>query len=323
MKLDRLSHFAAVVETGSFTGAARRLSVTKAVVSAHVARLEEELGTALLTRTTRQIGVTDAGRMLYERSQTILREADEAVSEIAQSLTEPRGLLRVTAPNDYGEAVLMPLVAQFRELHPACRVELDLGDSLKDIQSGDWDMAVRLGWPVDSSLKSRRIGTFRQYLVARSDRAPLPDHPEQLPDYPFIANSALPDPYGWRFFDAAGLECAVRVATPVAAVNSTPALLCGALHGIGLAVLPDFLVDEPLRDGRLQHVLPDWTLRSGGVHIVYPPVRFRLPKVRKFAEMLIAAETRWQHACNSGNDLSHSPAIQEDVPRTVPPAGRV
>lgn len=300
MKLDRLAHFAAVVETGSFTNAAGRLGVTKAVVSAHVARLEEELGTALLTRTTRQIGVTDAGRTLYERSRTILREAEEAVSEISQSLTEPRGLLRVTAPNDYGETLLMPLVAQFRKRYPACRVELDLGDSLNDIQSGDWDMAVRLGWPLDSSLKSRRIGTFRQYLVARSDMAPLPDHPEQIPDHPFIANSALPDPHGWRFVDASGVECAVRVSAPVAAVNTTPALLCGALHGIGLAVLPDFLVDTPLRDGRLRHVLPDWRLRSGGVHIVYPPVRFRLPKVIKFAEMLIGAEIHRRHSHGSG-----------------------
>ena len=299
MKLDRLVHFAAVVETGSFTAAARRLGVTKAVVGAHVARLEEELGTALLTRTTRQIGVTDAGRMLHERSRTILREAEEAVSEISQSLTEPRGLLRVTAPIDYGEAVLMPLVARFRELYSGCRVELDLGDSLKDIQSGDWDMAVRLGWPADSSLKSRRIGTFQQYLVANADAARLPDHPEQLPEYPFLANSALPDPHSWRFTAADGSECAVRVPKPVAAVNTTPALLCGALHGIGLAVLPDFLVDAPLRDGRLRHVLPEWALRSGGVHIVYPPVRFRLPKVTKFTEMLIGAETRRQQSRNS------------------------
>lgn len=296
MKLDRLSHFAAVVETGSFTGAARRLGVTKAVVSAHVARLEEELGTALLTRTTRQIGTTDAGRMLYGRSRVILREAEEAVSEISHSLSEPRGLLRVTAPNDYGEAVLMPLVARFCRLYPACRVELDLGDSRKDIHSGDWDMAVRLGWLPDSSLKSRRIGTFRQYLVASADTDRLPEHPEHLPDHPCIANSALPDPHNWRFTNADGTEYAVRVSAPVAAVNTTPALLCGALHGIGLAVLPDFQVDAYLRDGRLRHVLPDWTLRSGGIHIVYPLVRFRLPKVTKFAEMLVVAEARRQNA---------------------------
>lgn len=293
LKLDRLAHFAAVVETGSFTRAAGRMGVTKAVVSAHVARLEEELGTALLTRTTRQVRPTDAGLMLHERARTILREAEEAENEIGQSLSEPRGTLRLTAPNDYGQSVLVPAIAEFRRRHPACRVDLDLDDQLTDIQSGNRDMAIRLGWPTDSALKSRRIGSFRQWLVASPalcDSLPPLTGPDELCDLPFVANSALRDPASWRF-TRAGAEISVRVA-PVASVNTTPSLLAAALAGIGLTILPDFLVEAPLRDGRLKRLLPDWDLRTGGVFIIFPPVRFRLPKVTAFAELLTEIVSR-------------------------------
>ena len=291
MKLDRLAHFSAVVEAASFTRAAERLGVTKAVVSAHVAKLEEELGVALLVRTTRRVSPTEAGRRLYERCRIILREAEDAVDEASQDLSEPRGLLRLTAPNDYGQAVVAPVVAEFRRRHPACRVRLDLDDQLSDMGSGLWDLAIRLGWLEDSSLKSRRIGGFAQYLVAAPEicgEASGLRRPCDLVGLPFAANSALREPGNWSFTHLDGRVESIRV-DPAVLVNTTPALLATVLSGAGCAILPDFLVEAHLRAGRLVHLAPDWILRRGGIHIVYPSARFRAAKVSVFTEALIAA----------------------------------
>lgn len=290
IKLDRLAYFSAVAETGSFTRAAERMGVTKAVVSAHIARLEEEIGTSLFTRSTRQVRPTDAGLMLHDRCRRILHEVEEAENEISHSLSEPRGILRLTAPNDYGQSVLLPLLADFRRLYPACGVDLHLDDQLTDMQTGNFDMAIRLGWPADSALKSRHIGSFRQFLVASPQlvaASPVLNSPADLETLPFIANAALRNPVSCRF-NRDSEEVQVKVA-PVASVNTTPAVLGAALAGMGFAILPDFLVNEPIRQGRLHTLLPDWELRTGGIFIIFPPARFRLPKVTAFTALLVRA----------------------------------
>lgn len=294
MKLDRLPFFAAVVETGSFTRAAERMGVTKAVVSAHVARLEEELGTALLLRTTRKVTPTPEGMMLHERCRVILQEAADAENELSHSRDEPKGLLRITAPLDYGQFVLVPLVARFRAAYPACKVALDLTDQVVDLQTGQWDMSVRLGWLVDSSLKSRRVGAFSQYLVAApallEALGPIRT-PHDLPALPFVANSALREPGVWDFAGAGTEDVRVRF-DPVVTMTTTPAVLTGVLAGLGCSVLPEFLVAPALADGRLVRLLPDWRPKDGGVYIVYPPTRFRLPKVSAFADLLVTSQRR-------------------------------
>jgi DNA-binding transcriptional LysR family regulator len=133
LELNRLTYFAAVVEAGSFTRAAERLGVTKAVVSQHVARLEEEVGTTLLLRTTRKVALTDAGRRLHARCVVILRESAEALDELAEGAAEPTGTLRMTVPFDYGAAVVMPVVTSFAQTHPRCAVEVVLTDRIVDV----------------------------------------------------------------------------------------------------------------------------------------------------------------------------------------------
>ena len=167
MNLNRLAYFASVVEAGSFTRAAERLGITKAVVSQQVARLEREIGVTLLLRTTRKMVLTDAGRALHARCLVILRESAEAFDELAESTAEPRGILRVTAPFDYGFSVVVPVVTTFIRTHSLCDVELILSDRLVDVQSVD--SAVRVGWLRDSSHVMRRIGTFDEYLVCSRD----------------------------------------------------------------------------------------------------------------------------------------------------------
>lgn len=291
MNLNRLSYFAAVVDTGSFTRAAERLGITKAVVSQQVAQLERDLQTSLLVRTTRRVRPTDAGRMLHARCVLILREAEEAVDELALAGAEPSGVLRITAPNDYGTTAVVPVVTAFTARYPSCQVELTLGDATQDLADGRIDLAIRVGWLADSNLLARRIGTFRQVLVAGqglSDQIASVHQPKDLAALPFIANRALRDPLAWTFARGDSEQQAVRLHASIA-IDTTPGVLAAVLGGGGLSVLPDYLVAKDLAAGRLHPVLPQWELPSGGIYTVAPAARFRPRKVTAFVDMLLAA----------------------------------
>src|SRR3954454_978507 len=156
MNLNRLAYFAAVVDTGSFKRAAERLGITKAVVSQQVAQLERDLGTSLLVRTTRRVHPTEAGRMFHARCAMILREAEDAFGELAQAAAAPTGTLRITAPNDYGTAVVVAVVTPYAARYPNCRVELTLEDQTVDLASGqiDW-RSVSAGWSIPACRRAR------------------------------------------------------------------------------------------------------------------------------------------------------------------------
>lgn len=288
VNLNRLAYFAAVVETASFTRAAERLGITKPVVSQQVARLEEELKTTLLVRTTRRVEPTEAGRLLHARCTMILRDVEEAIDEIGEANAEPVGKLRISGPNDYGTITLAPVAARFRQKFPACGVELFVSDTRIDLIANQIDLSIRVGWLDDSSLQARRIGTFRQLLLAAPDFAAKfkASEPEDLADLPLITNTALREPLTWNFVknDFDRRTVTMREAL---AVNATPAVLEAALAGGGLAILPDYLAAEPLAKDRLVPVLPDWALPSGGIHVVYPAARFRPQKVTQFVSMLV------------------------------------
>jgi DNA-binding transcriptional LysR family regulator len=294
MNLNRLAYFAAVVDTGSFTRAAERLGITKAVVSQQVTQLEQELRTSLLVRTTRRVHPTEAGRMFHARCVMILREAEDAFNELAQAAAEPTGTLRITAPNDYGIAVVVPVVTAFTARYPRCRVEQTLSDQTIDLTSGKIDMAIRVGWLADSSLQARKIGSFQQLLVsapAIADRIAATHDPKDLAAMPFIANMALREPLLCQFSRGDLERRTVRMQASIA-IDTTPGVLAAVKAGGGLSVLPDFLVAEDLASGRLSHVLPEWQLPSGGIYTVYPAAQFRPRKVTAFVEMLMAAERK-------------------------------
>ncbi|MDH7798338.1 MULTISPECIES: LysR family transcriptional regulator [unclassified Beijerinckia] len=293
VNFNRLAYFAAVVDAGSFTRAAERLGITKAVVSQQVAKLESELKTTLLLRTTRRVVPTEAGRLLHARCILILREAEDAVGELTQANAEPTGTLRITAPSDYGTSMIAPLAAAFSQRFPACSVELILSDAKIDLVDNQIDVSIRVGWLQDSTLQARRIGTFRQLLVAAPAVAQTvrATAPEELASYPFIANLALRDPLTWRFSQGDFDRRTVRLRQALA-MNATPAVLAATLAGGGLSILPDFEAQPHIASGRLARLLPAWDLPSGGIHTVYPAARFRPPKVTRFVAMLVDAQKR-------------------------------
>ncbi|MDO5625857.1 MAG: LysR family transcriptional regulator [Pseudomonadota bacterium] len=292
--LKRLAYFAAVVEAGSFTGAADRLGITKAVVSQQVARLEREFRATLLTRSTRHVAPTDAGQALYARCARILREADEAFNELAEVSDEPAGTLHMTAPLDYGITAIVPAVAEFVRRYPRCQVDVALSDQAVDMTAGAVELGIRVGWLTQPSVQARQIGRFRQLLVAPAAwhaRVAALVKPQDIAALPFVANSALREPTRWRFARTVqgarrGGEAEVDVQAALR-LNATLATREAVYAGVGLAVLPDYAAAEGLAAGSLIEVLPDWQLPAGGIHAVFPAARFRPAKVRAFVDLLV------------------------------------
>jgi DNA-binding transcriptional LysR family regulator len=294
--LRRLAYFVAVVETGSFTAAAERLGITKAVVSQQVARLESEFRTSLLVRTTRRVRATEAGHAFYLRCAMILREAEDAFDELAETSAEPSGMLRLTAPLDYGAGAVVPAIASFVSRYPACKVDAILSDQTLDIMAGNIELAIRVGWLAETGLQARKIGSFRQLLVASPTLArevARVNRPEDIASLPFIANTALRDHLKWTF-SLNELERQVVHVQASIFLDATLAVREAVYQGAGLSVLPDYMIADDLAAGRLLHILPQWRLPSGGIHAVFPAARFRPAKVRAFVDLLADRERQRQ-----------------------------
>ena len=286
-----------MVETGSFTAAAERLGITKAVVSQQVARLEREFRTSLLVRTTRKVQATEAGQAFYLRCALILREADHAFDDLAEISAEPSGMLRLTAPFDYGVGVVVPAIAAFTQRYPACKVDAILIDQTLDIMSSNIELAIRVGWLAETSLQARKIGTFRQLLVASPTMASQVarlSSPHDIATLPFVANTALRDTLSWNFSRNETEHHRVNVQASIF-LDATLAVREAVCEGAGLSVLPDYAIADDLAAGRLIQVLPQWRLPSGGIHAVFPAARFRPAKVRAFVDLLAEREQQRQH----------------------------
>jgi DNA-binding transcriptional LysR family regulator len=298
--LRRLAYFVAVVETGSFTAAAERLGITKAVVSQQVARLESEFRTSLLTRTTRKVQPTEVGQSFYQRCALILREAEHAFDDLNETSAEPSGMLRLTAPFDYGVDIVVPAITDFTKRYPACKVDAILSDQTLDIMSGNIELAIRVGWLAETSQQARKIGSFRQLLVASPSmqrQIATLTNPEDIADLPFVANTALRDPLRWNFSLTEIEHQVVNVRASIF-LDATLAVREAVCQSAGLSVLPDYAVAGDLAAGRLVHVLPQWILPSGGIHAVFPAARFHPAKVRAFVDVL--ADREWQRQSMNG-----------------------
>lgn len=292
--LRRLVYFAAVVETGSFTAAADRLGITKAVVSQQVARLEKEFRTSLLIRTTRKVQATEAGLAFYDRCARILREAEEAFGELAEIAQEPSGTLKLTAPLDYGIGVVVPAIAAFNARYPSCKVDAVLSDQKLDVMSGDVELAIRVGWLTEQNLQARKIGSFQQILIAspklRSQFKALKS-PQEITRLSFIANTALRNYSDWHFSLNEIEAQHVRV-QPSIFLDTTLAVKQAVLEGVGISIVPDYAIADELSTGKLIRLFPEWTLPSGDIYAVFPTARFRPAKVKAFVEILFEIESR-------------------------------
>jgi DNA-binding transcriptional LysR family regulator len=286
--LTDIAIFVKVVELASFTAAAEALGMSQPVVSKAVTRLEEKLGARLLNRTTRRLSLTEAGSELYGRSVRALAEIENAELEVARFQTEPRGLLRVSAPMSFSILHLGPAVQAFLTRFPGVTLELSLDDRQVDLVEEGFDVAVRIGRLQDSNLIARKIAPCRQvlcaspaYLAQRGE----PERPEDLLEHSCILYSLLSAPREWRL---AGPEGELHTVPINGSIQSNNGLVnrAAALAGGGIVLLPTFYLGEQLRSGALKPVLCKFKPQELAVYAVYPERRNLMPKVRAFVDFL-------------------------------------
>jgi DNA-binding transcriptional LysR family regulator len=283
--------FARVVEHRSFSEAAHASGVSKATVSKAIRRLEERLGTSLFHRTSRRITLTQAGQSLHARAQRILAEA-EAAEEAARDGAEAlAGRIRVAAPLTFGVRHVGPAVADFLAMHPDVDIDLALSDARIDIVAEGIDIALRIADLPDSSLRARTLATIQRHLVAAPaylDRHGRPRHPAELGEHRCFAYTNLANPDLWRFSGPGGEEAAVRLSGPLRTDNGD-AMVPALLAGLGVAWLPEFIVDRELADGRLEAILPEWTARPVSLHLLTPPGTLRPARVEALIDHFAVA----------------------------------
>ena len=280
--------FASVVEHRSFSGAAVALGVSKATVSKAISRLETRLGTTLFHRTSRRLTLTDSGSALAERAQRILNEGELAEEQALDAASAPAGLVRIAAPLTFGIKHLGPVLADFLALHPAIRIDLRLSDAFVDIVGEGIDVAIRIAELPDSSLRARRLGPVTGHIVgapAYWEKHGRPRHPADLAHHACFTYANIANPDVWRFRKAGGEDAAVRVEGPIRTDNGE-AILPALRAGLGVAVLPGFIVDDDLAAGTLEAVLPDWSTGSAALHLITPPGTLRPARVEVLIDFL-------------------------------------
>lgn len=284
--LTDIAIFCRVVDTGSFTTAAEQLGLSRAVVSKYVTRLEARLGARLLNRTTRRLSLTEAGSTLYEGSSGALSRIEEVEVEISQLQSEPRGLLKVSAPMSFGIQHLAPALPEFLERHTGIAVEMRMDDRIVDVVEEGFDLAIRIAALKESTLVARKLAPCRLIVCASPaylERRGTPLTPEDLRAHNCIIYTYIARPNIWRFTSPEGIEVSVAVRGNLR-VNNGIVERDAALTGLGIALIPSFQVGDVIRDGRLRQLLSGYRAQDVSVYAVYPERRYLSPKVRAFID---------------------------------------
>jgi DNA-binding transcriptional LysR family regulator len=296
--LTSMKVFAAVVDSGSFAGAADRLDISRAMASKYVSHLEEHLGTRLLQRTTRKLTLTETGNVYYERCTQILADVAEAEEGAAHLTEAPRGTLRLTVPVSFGLLHMGTLISEYLKRYPDVRIDVLLGDRRVDLIEEGLDLAVRIGALAESGLIAKRLGSDRIAICAAPDylkRHGIPKIPADLAQHNCLTYSYATFGDEWRMTDRDGSLHTVKVSGSLRASNGDMAKLA-ALEGVGVIRQPLFLIGDDLRAGRLVEVLADYRCEELGIYAVYPSRKHLSAKVRVFVDFLtetFALKSEW------------------------------
>lgn len=297
--LEELAAFAAVAETGSFAKAAKVLRRDPSVLSRRISSLERRLNVRLLTRTTRRVGMTEAGQLYLHRVQPLLDELASANREVSDFAASPQGVVRVSLPVTFGRQWIAPILPAILARYPALRIEARFADRFVDLVAEGFDVAVRVGVVAlgDSSLSARKLATYRNILVAAPSylaAKKTPQSPDELLTHScvgFTGHVAWPD---WHLTNGA-VRKTIRPPCALAA-DHAEAVLMAAIDGAGITLVADWLAGPALRAGQLTEVLPGWRGKGeGSVYVVLPPGRLVPTKTRVFVdEVARAIKSGWR-----------------------------
>lgn len=290
MDLNRVAAFARVVHHGSFTAAAKALGVPKSSVSRSVAQLETDLGARLLHRTTRKLHLTDAGSELYQRIAPALADLEEATAAASDTQSEPRGVVRVTAPHDIGVWLLAGSLARFTRAHAGIQVEVSLSARVEDMVAEGLDLAVRAGPVRDGSLVARKAGRVDLGLYASrrwvSSHA-VPSSPAGLAEVACVLFRPRHGRCSWTLHSTTGARETVEVTGAIGTDDLSFVKRAVLAHG-GVGLVPSFLCAREERSEKLVRILPSWSHGGGELSVVYPSARFLPRRVALVRDHLIA-----------------------------------
>lgn len=286
--IPRVMVFLAVADTGSITQAARKLSLSKGVVSSHLKQLEQVCGARLFERSTRKVVLTQAGAAFLPSALAIRRAWQEGLEVLESQTAEPAGTLVLTCPSLLARSPVAEVIRAYVESYPKVRVELRVTDDTLDVVGEGIDIALRSGQLPDSVLVARRLGTMTEIIVAASKlsagRAP-PSRPEQLSSWPWLRHTVFPARR--TFYGPEGQQRAVEFDASVE-VDEATSLRELVVAGLGLAVLPAATVRQELAAKQLVRVLPEWTAAEVPLFAVLPSKEHQAPRVARFVELLAA-----------------------------------
>jgi len=293
MDLNEVAVFVKVARLGGFSAAARALGLPVSTVSTRVARLEKRLGVTLLQRTTRRLRLTEAGAQYFRHAAAGLDHVAEAEAAVSVAAGEAKGLLRVTAPADFGDALLAGLIVRVQAAHPGIDVELVLTDRYLDLVAEGLDAAIRVGALQDSTLVAKKTGIACWAPFASPDylaSTPPLARPQDLRRHRCVQFVPL-GREAWTLYAAKG---SVTVPMPGhVLVNDAGVARALTRAGEGIALLPTYAAGTADGAGGLVRVLPDWHARADPVHLVYPRQRFVPPRLRAFVDAAADELARW------------------------------
>ncbi|CTQ62590.1 D-malate degradation protein R [Roseibium album] len=287
-KLSALSGFVQSVNLGSFSAAAKHLGVSQPAISQQIRGLEDQLGTRLLNRTTRQLRLTEAGERYYVYARDILDRLVEADRAVQSDETQMSGPLSIGLPLGFAESVLADFLIRFKKEHPCLLLDVSLSDQFVDIIQERLDVAIRMGEIKDERLIVRRLGVARRCLVASPDyleRNGQPVHPAELKDHDYLLYKNISTGDHVPFISTLGEKLSIKI-NPTMIVNNSSTLRQAALAGLGITIANRWMIEPYLKTGELKLVLPEWQYPPHPIHAVYPSNRFIPFKVRRFVDRL-------------------------------------
>ena len=287
-RFEQFETFVRVVEAGSLSAAAEQLGIAKSAVSRRLKELESRLGVQLMTRTTRQITLTESGRALYARALNLLADWQETESDISAATSELSGLIKIAAPVSFGISHLGPAILDFAQMYPDVEFDVDFNDRKVDLIAEGRDLAIRIGSLEDSGLIARKLAPVKTVVcaspkfLAKHGRPSIPEDLEAFAELRYTNRSTET----WSYTGPAGERGKIRMSAHIAASNGE-FLRDAALRHMGILFEPCFIIHKELENGSLVELLPEYEWGSMALHAIYPPTRHLSKRVRTFVDFLV------------------------------------